>query len=208
MTDNLTDQLFSSETEEEISSDIFADEPAPSLYKEDKYGPPAKTRESGEKIIGTIIFGVGSLLVGKQIDPPVGRCLQFESPLAAKQIDVAIAGTFIDRLLQPLFRKSEQLEGLGAVIALPVLVGLYERKPNLAPAIEPVLYEVVATTMEQVAPLMRKERTKQRRTARTLADLNETFNLPPDVKDPVEAVLSGYIFQDFQGAEETNEAEG
>ena len=206
MTDAISSQLFDSEQPDEEVGDLFGDEQkAPqNVFKEDRYSPPTKLRSSGEKLLGTAIFSIGSVLVSRRIDPPVGRCLQLESPLAGKQIDEAIAGTFIDRLLQPLFRKSDDIEGLGAVLGLPILVGIYERRPEMAPVLEPMLYEVVGTMMEQVAPLMKKDAAKKRRTARSLADLNEAFNIPPGEKDPVAAVLGGYIFQDYVQEGEEN----
>lgn len=211
--DNLTNDLFGTPEAptEETTEEIFDGETTPptkSDFKEDKYSPPKRGRESGEKIFGAALIGVGAILVNRRIDPPVGRVLQFESPLAAKKIDDAIAGTIIDRLLQPLFRKSDDIEGLGAVLGLPILVGIYERRPEMAPVLEPMLYEVMGVMMDQLAPVMRKEKTKQRRTARSLADMSETFNLPPGTKDPIAAILGGFIFQDMVPPEEGEENAG
>ena len=210
MVDKISNELFSSDQgEEEMSVPLFGDEekaPTREVYKDD--GPrPVRSRVSGEKLLGTAVFSFGSILVSRRIDPPVGRCFQLEAPLAGAKIDEAIAGTFIDRLLQPLFRKSDDIEGLGAVLGLPILVGIYERRPEMAPVLEPMMVEVVGTVLEQVAPLMRKERTKQRRTAKSLAEMNEAIGLDPNEKDPVSAILGGYIFRDMVEAQEEEKEE-
>jgi hypothetical protein len=213
MADSLTEELFGSEGQEEVDYKIFADEEPPEhIFQEDKDGKgrPDKyaTRASGEGLLSTLVMGLGSVLVSRKIDPPVGRCFQFEAPLAGKMIDQTIAGTFIDRLLQPLFRKSDDIEGLGAIFGLPILIGIYERKPELGPLLEGPIREVVASSMDQVAPLMRKETAKRRRTARSLTDISDAFNLPRGA-DPVDAMM-GFIFQDMipPEGEETEDVPG
>lgn len=202
MADELTDQIFSGVGEEEVDTGSLyeGDEPAPKEeWKEDKYTPPTKARTSGEQVLNTAFFGLGYLLVSRQIDPPVGRTIQFEAPLAAQAIDKAIAGTFIDRILQPLFNKSEQLEGLGAILALPVMVGLYERKPALAPILEPAMLEVVGIAADELVPVMRKHKAKARRNARSLSELTDAFDIPKGT-DPRIAIL-GSFFRDVQPEE-------
>jgi hypothetical protein len=198
VSDTLTGDLFANATEETVDGSIFEEEkePAPeSPYKGETRKPDRHaSRVSGESILGYGWIGVGSYLVNKRIDPPVGRVLQLQAPLAGKTIDNIIAGTFIDKLLQPIFAKSEQLEGFGALIALPILVGLVERKPEMAPMVMGPLHDVLGQTLEEIAPLMRKKKTKQRSAARAI-DLNEAFDIPRGA-DPIEAILSGFIFQD------------
>jgi hypothetical protein len=198
VTDTITGDLFANATEETVDGSIFEEEQEPtpeSPYKGETRKPDRHaTRVSGESILGYGWIGVGSYLVNKRIDPPVGRVLQLQAPLAGKTIDNIIAGTFIDKLLQPIFAKSEQLEGFGALIALPILVGLVERKPEMAPMVMGPLHDVLGQTLEEIAPLMRKKKTKQRSAARAI-DLNEAFDIPRGA-DPIEAILSGFIFQD------------
>lgn len=203
MTDAITDQLFDSTNDEEVGG-LFdsEDRPPENAFKEDAKPPPNRkaARSSGEGLLGTAIVSAGYLLVSKDIDPPVGRCLQLEAPLAAQQIDRAIAHTWLDKLLQPLFRKSDDLEGLGAVFALPIVVGLYERKPQWASILEPAMEELVGSTLDLVAPLMRAQKSKRRRSARSMTDINEAFDIPRGA-DPVKYILGGWIFQDSQNPE-------
>lgn len=196
--DEISSDLFSQpEVEEEIGS-VFGEQAAPEQpYKEDVKPPPNRyaARATGEKLLSTAWFSLGSFLVQRRIDPPVGNVLRLQSPLAGRKIDEAIAGTFIDRILQPIFRKSDDLEGIGVIIALPVMVAMYERNPGMAPVLEPAMRDVLASTLEQVAPLMRAEKTKLRRTARSLADINDAFNIPRGA-DPIDAIMNGFIFAD------------
>jgi hypothetical protein len=202
MTDTLTGDLFANASEETVDGSIFEgdseeQQPTPeSPYKGETKKPDRHaSRVSGESILGYGWIGLGSYLVNKRIDPPVGRVLQLQAPLAGKAIDDIIAGTFIDRILQPIFAKSEQLEGFGALIALPILVGLIERKPEMAPMVMGPLHEVLGQTLIDLAPTLRKKATKQRAAARAI-DLNEAFDIPRGA-DPIEAILQGFIFQDI-----------
>lgn len=186
-------------------SDTFYDDEAPPEpdFQEDKVGKrPDRSgiRTSGENIIATAWFGAGALLVNKRIDPPVGRVLQLEAPLAAKEIDQAIAGTFLDKILQPLFKTADSLETVGAVIALPIMVGLYERKPALAPLLESQMKQTLVQVMLDVVPIMNKQKAKFRRTARQLSDVHEAFGIPLKDEqghkvDPSDWLFNNWVFQ-------------
>lgn len=205
MADTLTDQIFEGASDEEISSNIFTDAEsspeAPFIEMEppDRYG----TRTSGEPILSGVVAIVGAMLVNRNIDPPVGRTLTLEAPLAGNAIDKVIADTWIDRLLQPLFAKSDNLEELGAIIALPIMVGILERKPEMSPIILPPLEEVLTTVLEELDPIIRKRKTKRRRVVKsTMAEVADTFEIPKGM-DPIQAILGGYIFQMNQEENET-----
>ena len=230
--------IFDNATEEPVRIGKLTDDDWKDVYGEDEEEQPTPepptsetflnetkppdrsgSRVSGEGVLTTVWMGIGSVLVSKQIDPPVGRCLQLEAPLAAREIDKAIAGTFLDRILQPLFRKGDQLEGLGAIIALPVMVGLYERKPQMAMMLEEPMKQVMENVLLDVAPLMRTEKSKLRRSARSMADIHEAFNVPlnvPDPKDPTgrkkvkvdpaSFIYENWVFQDAANLEPEPEA--
>lgn len=198
MTDTLGAEFFESGSEETIGSDtssIYTEETGPqSPFKEDS--PPTRQRESGEDIIAFAFMGVGGILVNKGIDKPVGRCLQLEAPLVGKKVDEVIKGTFLDKLLQPVFRKSDDLEGLGAMIALPIMAGLMERKPQLAPMLADPFAEVLRATLTQMQPILRNKKNKTRRAVRSLGDdFNETFDIPKG-EDPVPYIIQNFLFQE------------
>ena len=203
VTDTILDGAIGEGTTDE--SGIFDKEKSgpESPFKEDVDGKKPDrhaARASGESLLATVVIGAGTLLVNRRIDPPVGRVLQLEAPIAGQQIDKLIANTFIDKLLQPLFRKSDQFEGLGAVIGLPILVAVVERKPEVADILAGPLEEMVGTILEQTAPLMSKEKAKRRRAAKTI-NMEEDFGIEmPRGADPSKFML-GWIFQDMIQAE-------
>lgn len=98
---------------------------------------------------GVTLAGVGLQMSGRDI--PVGRALMFEGPIAGEKLDLLIAGTWIDNLLQPIVRAGGAAKDLGSVLALPVLVGLIERRPNLFPILQPLLASLVTDLAVQLA---------------------------------------------------------
>jgi hypothetical protein len=169
------------------------EEPKP-FQGEDK--KPVQKRVKGDDFLSYVAVGAGTLLVTKRIDPPVGRTLQLEAPLIGQQIDKVIAGTFLDKLLQPLFSKGEMLEELAAVLTLPILIGTLERKPEWAPLLMEPIAQSLTKVLEETAPLIRKKNTATRRTAKTMTDLGDAFDIPRGA-DPVDTILRGFIFQDI-----------
>jgi|SRR5215469_1025310 len=197
--DEIKDGLFNM-TQEPVGDSTPFEEEAPEQpygdFKEETV-PPKKqaARVKGDDVLSYLALGAGTLLVNRRIDPPVGRCLQLEAPLIGVQIDKVIAGTFIDKLLQPLFSKGEMLEELGAVLALPIFVAMIERKPEWTPLLIEPLGQALGKVLEDTAPLIRKKKTSQRRYARSMSDISDAFDIPRGA-DPIDAILKGFIFQD------------
>ena len=138
------------EPEGEMPPEPKAEEPqaaskAPARRKE---RAPAPQRRSARIPLGAGLsqligaLGVGLIVTGR--DPGVGMALQFEAPLAGDKLDAAIEGTPVDRVLQPFARAGAAGKELGAVLALPFLVGLIERRPELYAVLkEPLLRPLV-----------------------------------------------------------------
>jgi hypothetical protein len=209
VSDALTEDIFGSTTDEEVITDVFdSGEASPeSPYKEDSKPPPdrkAGPRASGADYIGAAVAIAGTVLVSKQIDVPVGRVIQFQSPVSGKILDKFIANTWIDKLLQPLFKKGGDLEELGAVVGLPILIGICERKPEMAPILMGPMEEFIMQTFSEMATMRRAEKSKIRRTVKS-ADLRDMLDIPEDVKDeqiPMFVVHS--FFAPMTGGEEQN----
>ena len=90
-------------------------------------------------------LGVGLAVTGR--DPAVGMALQFEAPIAGDKLDAVIQGTVADRFVQPLARAGKAGAAAGSVIALPFLVGLIERRPELYPVLREPLLRPLVTEM-------------------------------------------------------------
>jgi hypothetical protein len=66
-----------------------------------------------------------------RVDPPVGRCLQMQSPVAGLILEDVVKGTFVDRALQPIARGEEKAEKIAALVAPPLLVAGLEMAQQL-----------------------------------------------------------------------------
>ena len=66
-----------------------------------------------------------------RIDPPVGRVLTMQSPVAGLVLEDVVKGTAADRVLQPLARAEERAEKVLALVAPPMLVAAIEHAQTL-----------------------------------------------------------------------------
>ena len=115
------------------------------------------------QLIGAL--GLGLIVTGR--DPGVGMALQFEAPIAGDKLDSAIEGTPVDRVLQPFARAGAAGKELGAVLALPFLVGLIERRPELYPVLKDLLLRPLVTDL--VVQLGEAEQRQAERVRKALA---------------------------------------
>jgi hypothetical protein len=66
-----------------------------------------------------------------QIDPPLGRCLQMQSPVAGLILEDVVKGTFADRALQPIARAEDKAEKVAALVGPPLFVAGLEAAQRL-----------------------------------------------------------------------------
>lgn len=182
--------------DDEIKPDGLYEESKPTEQSERK-PEQIKRRTSAAEILSMAVAGIGTYLQSSGRDVPVGRALAFEAPLAGVRLDAMIAGTVIDRILQPFVSKAELAEELGALIALPVLIGLYERHPEMGPMLDMPIHQVIRQVLLQTAPLLKKQQREEKAAVKTLEDVNEAFQMPPGM-NPVDAVFFGF-FMEQQG---------
>jgi hypothetical protein len=157
------------------------------------------SRASGSDIISLVWGGAGAFLVRQRLDIPAGRVLQLEAPAAGAKIDELLAGTWLDSLLQPIFKSADKWEEFGALIAFPVLTSMYWRKEELRPMIDPFLGEMALTIMGEVATQQRAKTRKARGNARTMASISEVFQVPKG-QDPVVFMMNGIFDMSQEGA--------
>jgi len=172
----------------DVDSEKVDSGPSEKTPKAKRSGP----RTSASQLIALAWGGVGMALERSGTDPGVGRVLQFEAPLAGERIDQLIKDTWLDTLVQPFIKEADKLEGLGALIMFPVLIGAYERKPEIGGAIEGILRDVVSEVLIEMAPVIKKKDAKAKRAAQSMKGLNEALGLGPD-DDPVSAVLMSIL---------------
>lgn len=126
-------------------------------------GPAPKRNRSRiplTSLLETTLGGVSTGLIMTNRDAPVGMAIGFEAPVAAEKLDAIIAGTMLDRLLQPIARAGASAKDFGAVLALPILVGLIERRPYLYDPLRPLIIPIVTSVALDLAEM--QERNKER----------------------------------------------
>jgi hypothetical protein len=191
-------------SEEEFFSDIYVEsEPVrpkqtqSKATQEDVIGEraPKKNppRESAAEVLAFAWGGLGTALVMSERDIPVGRVLQIQAPFAGDQLDRLISHTFVDRLLQPIIRKTGDATGVGALILFPALVGIMERSEASRPMLLNVLRQVIHSNLAELAPLLKKQKTDDLKAAKAVEDLTDFIdmsNYPPGT-NPIDAIIDG-----------------
>jgi hypothetical protein len=92
---------------------------------------PKHKRVSVEHLIGRGWEAVARL--AQPLSLPMSRCLQVQSPVAGLILEDIVAGTVVDRVLQPVARAEEKAEKVLALIAPPILVLAIEASQQLPP---------------------------------------------------------------------------
>lgn len=182
-----------SDAVEETKPDV-SKETAPKRIK--AIGP----RHSTETLFTGVYGMAGTALVHTGSDVPVGRVLMFQAPIAGARIDEIIAGTWLDKLIQPLVAYEDKAKGIGSLLLLPILVGAYERQPTLAgfPMFEQIMRSVVESSLMEMAPVLKKQAADRKRAARTVADiqgLGAELGLEGEaMADPIGAIIGGFFY--------------
>lgn len=192
---------------------VWEDQPAPApapkpSWKEKLWGGeskavvkdrPRKRRVSTEGIWSTTWMAGGLALQRSGADVPVGRCMQFQAPIVGDVLDEAIAGTFIDTMLQPIAGSGKRFKKVSAVVSLPILVGLIERSPQVAPMVEPLLRQVIREHLVALSAQAKKIRKEEAEYRKAMDDLGMDVG-----DDPITDLLNDIFSVPAQGAPETN----
>ena len=94
-------------------------------------GKPKKRhpRVSVDQLISSAWAALGGLAA--QVDPPVGRCLVMQAPVAGLILEDVVKGTAVDKVLQPIARAEERAEKVLALAAPPAIVAALEAAQQL-----------------------------------------------------------------------------
>jgi len=160
--------------------------------------PKAQTRPgrrvSAADTLGDVWSGIGSLAIRSGTHVPLGRCLQFQAPVAGEMLDEAARGSIIDKmLLQPVVKTRGRFDLLGAVLGPPLIVLAIERNPAKAEALMPMLRSSIRASLPLMVPAIKKVQEKERKAAEAAAELFP--DLAPG-EDPVDAIIA-MMFSDW-----------
>lgn len=154
--------------------------------------PKAKARKPAGENLSLLVSG-GAQFAAKSGYVPLANALMFEAPAAGQAIDLAIAGTFVDRkIVQPLVGGAEKWEALGAVITLPVMVHLISIYPGLQSAFEPQLRRSAEEILILSVPTIRKKVERDRKVVDALAELRHLDPAIATDPDPIGSIIAGF----------------
>lgn len=165
----------------------------PTKEKRPKVAKSTGRRISGADTLSDIWTGAGSLAVQTGHHAPLGRCLQFQAPVAGEMLDEAIKGSFVDRaVLQPIVKARGRFDLVGAVFGPPVLVYSMERAMAAGDRARfDMLGALLKSSIRQGLPLMvpaiKKVKMKEAAAAEAAAEL---FPDLPEGVDPVDAIIA------------------
>lgn len=178
----------------------------PSAPKAPAAPRPKVKRVSTEGLWTTAWTGVGAGLVRSGYDVPVGNCLQFQAPIVGGILDEAVEGTLLDTVvLQRLAGSGERLKKVSSVLAMPLLVAMYERNPGAGPVLEPLLRQVIREHIVAMAPVIKKQKRDEENYRKALIDIGMADEDGTEKFDPIDAVLEA-IFPPRPPDPETNGA--
>ncbi len=130
--------------------------------------------------------------IAQPLSLPVSRCLQVQSPVAGMILEEIVAGTIVDRALQPIARAEEKAEKALALIAPPILVLAIEQSQTLPPQqmmvrqafLMPMLKESLRVWLQVAGPKVeeaaRKEAEYQEKFGRTIDEMIALFFGQPE----------------------------
>jgi hypothetical protein len=165
----------------------------PTPPKPSKETRPGKTSRLGRRnstadTLEDILSAAGGLAVRTGKHQPLGRYLQFSSPVSAEILDEAISGTIIDRVvLQPLVKGRGKFDGIAAVLGPPAIILAIENNPERAAALFPLLKTSIRNSLPMMAKAIKKVQAKERAMAEAAAEL---FPDLPEGEDPADAILA------------------
>lgn len=134
---------------EEVAPKVAAEEPVIarviSRAKKTTRAPRGRkmARNSVAHILGFVYSGMAAPV--SKVSPPVAYMMTVQSEVAGAVLDPVVAGTMVDKILQPFARVSEKMEPINALLTPLVCVALMERFPEQMPRIEQQLRKSLAS---------------------------------------------------------------
>lgn len=154
--------------------------------------PPkrAHKRVSAADTLADAWGGAGSLAIRTGKHVPLGRCLQFQAPVAGEMLDEAVKGSFIDKLaIQPIVRARGRLDLFAAIAGPPALVFAIEQHPERWDILYPLLYSSVKNALPLMLPAMDRVRAKAEAEAEAAGKLLANDPSYEPGADPIEHVI-------------------
>lgn len=138
-----------------------------------------------DHLVGRVWEGLARF--AQPLSMPMSRCLQVQSPVAGMLLEDIVAGTVVDRVLQPVARAEQKAEKALALIGPPVLVLALEQTQFMEPQqaamrqaiIVPMLRESLRIWLQVAGPKVeeaaRREAEYQEKFGHTIDELIAMF---------------------------------
>ena len=150
-------------------------------------------RISAADTLGDLWGGAGTVAM-RTGHVPLGRCLQFQAPVAGEMLDEALRGSIVDKIvLQKVAKGRSRFDALGAVFGPPAIVLMMERHPEQMSVLMPILKTSIRSSLPLMVPAIKKVQMKEAAAAEAAAELFP--DLAPG-EDPVDAIIA-MMFADF-----------
>jgi hypothetical protein len=144
-----------------------------------------RRRENTAKVWELLWGNAGLLMITTGIDEPVGRVLQHQAPWVGDKVELMVKGTFVDTIVQPLARIENEGETLTAIFGVPALVFALERKPELAPALMPLLRAALIPFLREMVAGVERAMEEEREIMEGIEKVKHL--LPPEIVAQAEA---------------------
>ena len=183
----------------EASKKPGAKKPAPKRTTVKRVAAPKKvTGATGSKRVSAADalsdnIGRGARLLGA-INPAMSRALVFSAPAAGQAIDEVVAGTIVDRVVQPFAKAADKWDRLGGVLSFPILFAIVSAKPDMLPMLEEDLREATIDVLIASIPTLIKKKEREKKAFDALAKLGEVDARYRDNADPVGLMLRDLLF--------------
>jgi hypothetical protein len=161
-----------------------AEERPPVPPKRQRWGRPAKPKDTKpathKKLprvsVANLVssgWGLGAMALMRNGNAvPVARVLQMQAPVAGVVVDDLVKGTPIDRLLQPLARAGERGEKAVALLGPPILVAMITARPEMYPALRPMLKMALVSWVTVSGPAVKKAQADAARLEEEFGDVD------------------------------------
>jgi hypothetical protein len=155
-------------------------------------------RISVEHLISRTWEGVARF--AQPLSLPVSRCLQVQSPVAGMILEEIVAGTVVDRALQPIARAEEKAQKVLALVGPPLLVLAIEQSTTLPPQqmamrqalLVPMLKESLRIWLQVAGPKVeeaaKREAEYQQTFGKSIDELMALFFGPAEAQTTAEQV--------------------
>ena len=168
---------------------------APSTGAPDKVRPhrprqerhqPGKRRSLAKG--GAWIWSAASVIPASQGNWPAARVMEMQADATGLRLDQCIAGSKIDRMVQPWLGDVDRWGELGKMVVLPALITMHAHAPT--PMSMRMLREVVASNMQSMADALVVAQEEAAELAAACSKLETVGLLTPGDPDPVGTFIS------------------